>query len=215
MYISAVRLALALLGVVLGTGAASVASVQSGGPLKDPDAREIASYRLNVEGLGRVMRATHAMIEQIKKDPRVQERISLEAELTALEKKEEPSAADTARIEELEARRETFEDVQPEALTQAKTLGAMEAAVKSYALLSVPLAKEGMSPREYSKFFLALIRASLAASLQKAGLLKELPADVSRENVQFVIEHEDELQRMQQDFEGLGGAIKGAGGLAS
>jgi hypothetical protein len=194
----------AVAGVVRPPGAGPQRAPTAG----DPDYREIAAYRLTLDATAKVLRVTHAMVEELRKDPRVQERIQLESELTALERKEAPIPAEVTRIDDLRARREALdkEEVQPKALSQAQTLREMEAAVKQYQPLSRPLAQERMTPREFGKFFLALIQASLAASLQQAGMLKELPPDVSRENVQFVLEHQEELQKIQQEFQTLGGA---------
>jgi hypothetical protein len=60
-----------------------------------------------------------------------------------------------------------------------------------------------MSAREFSKFTLAMFGAALAASLQKSRMLKELPKEVNPDNVKFVLEHEAELQRLQEEMKAL------------
>ena len=64
------------------------------------------------------------------------------------------------------------------------------------------LAKENVTPREYAKFTMAMIQASLAAALQKGG--GKLPEGVSPENVKFMVDHETEMQQMQQSMWGGG-----------
>jgi len=40
--------------------------------------------------------------------------------------------------------------------------------------------------------------------LKKSGALKTLPPGVNAENVQFVLDHEAEIQRLQQSWASLG-----------
>jgi len=49
-----------------------------------------------------------------------------------------------------------------------------------------------------------LVQAGLAAGLQKAGMLKELPAGTNPANVKFVLDHQADLQQMQQKWQALG-----------
>jgi hypothetical protein len=62
----------------------------------------------------------------------------------------------------------------------------------------------GMAPREYATFMMAMLQASMVAGFKKSGMLKEIPKDVSAENVKFIEEHQKELEALQKEFQGLG-----------
>lgn len=49
-----------------------------------------------------------------------------------------------------------------------------------------------------------MIQSGMIAGMRKAGLVKEIPKDVSAENVRFVEEHEAELKALQEAWEQLG-----------
>jgi hypothetical protein len=170
----------------------------------DADAKEIASYRLTMDAVNKLKVAMQAAAAEARKDPKYQELGRVETELQALQKKDEPSEADQARVEELSTKREELKQELegPGLFNDASTLDEMEAAVRKQPLLSGALAKAGMPPREFAKFTFAMISASFAAGMQKSGMVKELPKDVNAENVKFILEHEAELQQLQQEFKG-------------
>jgi len=172
----------------------------------DADAKEIASYRLTMDAVNKLAVAMRAAAEEAKKDPRYQEVDRIKTELDTLRKKDEPSEAEQARIEELSTKQAALEKQieGPGLFNDANTLDDMEKAVRREPLLSGALAKAGMSPREFAKFTFAMVSASFAAGMQKSGMLKELPKDVNAENVKFIIEHEAELQKLQQEMKGSG-----------
>jgi hypothetical protein len=76
----------------------------------DADAKEVASYRLTMEAFNRMKVAWHAAAEEAKKDPKYQELARLETELETLRKKEEPSEAEQARIEELSTKQQQLKN---------------------------------------------------------------------------------------------------------
>jgi hypothetical protein len=170
----------------------------------DADAKEIASYRLTMDAVKKMEVAMRAAAEEAKKDPKYQELGRMEAELDALKDKEGPSEADQARIEELSTKHDQLEKQLegPGLFNDADSLDEMEQAVRKQPLLSGALAKAGMAPREFAKFTFAMLGAGMAAGMQKAGLLKELPKEVNAENVKFILEHEAELQKLQQEMNG-------------
>ena len=172
-----------------------------GSKLPDADAKELASYRLTMETVNKVAIATRAMVAGMKQDPEFQKLQKIRAELDALNKKEELTEADGARIEALQAEQETLEDASDLDLGSANSIDEMEAAVKKSPQVAKALQTAGLTPREYSKFMMAMIQASFAAGFKKAGMLKELPAGVNPDNVKFVEEHEAELKAMQAEFE--------------
>jgi hypothetical protein len=171
----------------------------------DADTKELASYRLTMDAVNKMAVAMRAAAVEAKKDPKYPELARIHTELETLKKKEEPSDAEQARIEELSTKQEQLEQEleRPGLFNDANTLDEMERAVRNQPLLSGALATAGMPPREFAKFTFAMIGASFAAGAQKAGLLKELPKEVNPENVKFVLDHEAELQKLQQEMKGL------------
>lgn len=175
-----------------------------GSGLPPGDAKELASYRLTMDTVKKVETATRALFAALKDDPKFQKLQQIEAELEALQKKEELTDAESERITALEAQKEALEDSQELNFGSANSLDEMEANVNKSPLVSKSLQQAGLTPREYAKFMMAMIQASFAAGFKKAGMLKELPAGVNPDNVKFVEEHEAELKAMQAEFEKMG-----------
>jgi hypothetical protein len=171
----------------------------------DADAKELSYYRLTLPNLQKVIAVNRALVQTIMQDPKVREGLKIDAELEALSKKDELSEADEKRMAELEARKEQLEDAMDNPLGgDARTLGEMEARIRNYPPMAQALQREGMTPREYAKFWLAFLQAGFAHGFQKSGMLKELPADVNPENVKFIDQHQAEIAAMQKEFEALG-----------
>ena len=173
-------------------------------PQADRDMKEIASYRLSMDTVKKVDVAMRAMFDEMARDPRFQASIKLEAELKALNAKEERTEADDRRIEELEREKEKIDSENPFDLGSANTLSEMEAQVQKVPPMANALRSAGLTPREYSKFMLAMLQAGMAAGMKKSGLIKELPKDFPAENVQFMLDHEAELTAMQKRWQELG-----------
>ncbi len=174
-------------------------------PQVDADAKEIASYRLNMDSIRKLDLAMRAIFAEMEKDPRQQALRKVEEELEALEKKEETTEADDARIEDLRQQKEKIEDEGPDNnLGNAKTLSEMEAQVRKVPAMNRALASAGLSAREYSKMMLAMVQASMAAGMKKGGLLKTLPKEINAENVKFIEDHEAELTAMQKEWQAMG-----------
>jgi hypothetical protein len=166
----------------------------------DADMKELASYTLTVDTLNKVDRAMQRINTEMKKDPRFIESAKLEAELKTLSDKEEPTEADDKRKEAIEARLDALKDNGMN-MGDAQSLSSMAAKIQSFPLFANALRAEGLAPREYSKFMLALLQAGLAAGMQKAGLLKTTPEGTNPANIKWVMEHEAELQKMQKTWE--------------
>jgi vacuolar-type H+-ATPase subunit I/STV1 len=82
------------------------------GAQADADMRELRGYRLTMAAVRQVDRATEAMVAEMKKDPKYQEYLKLEAEISALEKKGAPTEAEqklAADIAALESKEEWTE----------------------------------------------------------------------------------------------------------
>ena len=187
------------------TGALSTSSPAAQATLQaDRDMKEIASYRLSMDTVKKVDAAMRAMFDEMARDPRFQASIKLEAELKALNEKEERTEAEDRRIEELERERETMRSENPFNLDSANTLSEMEAQVQKVPPMANALRSAGLTPREYSKFMLAMLQAGMAAGMKKSGLIKELPKDFPAENVKFIEDHEAELAALQRQWQELG-----------
>ena len=171
----------------------------------DADLKEIANYKLTMETVEKVKVATRAMITEIKKDPKYQQLLKLEAEIDALEKKDPRTEADDEKLAALNEEKEKLESASdgPLSLGQANSLSEMEANIRKSPPIANALQSAGISPREYATFMMAMIQASMVAGFKKAGMMKELPKDVNPENVKFIEEHEAELKAMQAEFEKL------------
>ena len=176
-----------------------------GTPPSDADLKEIAKYKLTMETVEKVKVATRAMIAEIKKDPKYQQLMKLEAEIDALEKKDPRTEAEDEKLAALNDEKEKLEASAdgPLSLGQANSLSEMEANIRKSPPIANALQSAGMSPREYATFMMAMIQASMVAGFKKAGMMKELPKDVNPENVKFIEEHEAELKAMQAEFEKL------------
>ncbi|MBI4420979.1 MAG: hypothetical protein HY560_09155 [Gemmatimonadetes bacterium] len=200
---------------------------------RDPDGDELASYRLSMAVVNKVAVATRAMVAEAKKDPKYQQLLSVEAEIKAveaemktpaeieaLEAKDELTDAEAAKLEQL---REKFdarvEQLQPkleqlrakqekmeeaEDLGEWETLADMERRLLQYPPIAAGLRAAGLTPREYAKFMLAMWQAATVVAFKQQGLLKEMPAGISLENVKFLENHAAELGALQKEWEALG-----------
>lgn len=165
----------------------------------DTDLKELSTYTLTLDTLNKVDRATRAMIVELKKDPKFQEMERIEGELEALRKKDEPTEDETKRIETLEARREELKaSTDAFNMNSATSISEMADQIQKEPRMAGPLQREGLPPREFAKFMLAMVQAGFAAGMQKAGLLKNTPEGTNPANIKWVLEHEAEIQKLQQ-----------------
>jgi hypothetical protein len=177
--------------------------------LNDPDAKELAAYRLTVPTLNKVVVATRTMMAEMKKDPSFQDVARIETEINALEKKDELTQAEQERLDGLIAKKEALEDSMGGlSMSNARTLDDMVAQIKKIPPMMAGLDAAELSPREYSKFMLSMLQAGMVAGFKKAGMMKEIPKEVPAENVKFMEEHEAELKALQQEMQ----AAKNEGG---
>jgi hypothetical protein len=171
---------------------------------QDADAKELAGYRLTKEGLDRYVAVMHALAAEIKKDPRFAEMAKIQAEIERINSKDELTAADEKRLDELEDRLDRLEEATNLSMTDG-SLSDLEAQIRKNPPMMAALKAGGMAPRDYAKFTVILFQASMAVGMKRAGLLKELPKDISAENVQFVEQHEKELEALRRQMEALSG----------
>jgi hypothetical protein len=164
----------------------------------DADLRELSTYTLTLDTLNKVDRAMRGMMVEMRKDPKFQEIQRLQAELEALKKKDETTEAEDRRVETLGQRIEELEsEASPLRMNDAATISEMAAGIQKEPRLAGALRREGLTPREFSKFMLAMLQAGFAAGMQKAGLLKTTPEGTNAANIKWVIEHEADLKKMQ------------------
>jgi len=190
--------------VTFTLGAAVGALAQPKAAQTDPDTREIAQYRLTMEGVHKVAAATRAMAAEMKNDPRVLEMKKLDEQIQALETKEERTEAEEEQLEKLNARQEELERAFGGMIgSNPKSLSDMAARIEKVPAMAKALRAAGMTPREYSTFMLAMMQAAMVAGFQKSGMVKEIPKDVNPENVKFILDHEKELQALQKEMQSL------------
>jgi hypothetical protein len=70
---------------------------------------------------------------------------------------------------------------------------ALAARLESHPDLVAALQIAKLTPREYSKFAIALVAAHLAHEFLNAGVLKRVPSGAPAENVKFVEQHQAEI----------------------
>jgi Cu2+-containing amine oxidase len=171
------------------------------------DEKEIYNYILTMDMLRKVMRAMKSMAAGMMDDPKYKEVAALEAEIKKLEEKDQTleaglPEAEQERLENLRTKLEALENAEPDPMANAQTLTEMEAAVRKTPALATALQREGITPREYSKFWLTFLTAGLAHGLQKTyGPSKEAAKTVSPANLEFFRQNEKEIEALTKEFE--------------
>ena len=195
-----------VVGVVLVVPAAP-ALAQSTTTSLDRDAQEVKSYRLSMSVLQKLGAIHKAAAAARMKDPRYQQLAGRKAELAALEAKQEPTDAEQERMGVLAEEIERLEqsDDEDAALGNARTLSEMAGKIDTLPALAAAVRGAFMTTREFATAELALLQAGLAYGLQKAGRLKQLPDEVSKENVEFVRQHEREIEALRAEWETAAG----------
>ena len=195
--------------LVVALGAGGAAQIPG---LSAADNKELASYRLSMDTVNKVVVATRALFAEMKKDPKVQALMKTEAEIEALEKKEELTEAESERLEKLREQRDQQEEAVKAAnetgdMSNAQTIDEMEAQIKKHPRAMAAFNQAGLSPREYSKFMMTMMMAGMIAGFQKSGMIKDVPKElkdtIHPDNVKFVLDHGAELEAMQKEFKAL------------
>jgi len=185
--------------------AAAPAAAQLPG-VNDPDARELAAYTLSVPALDKALAATRNMVAAAKNDPRFKKQLALQAEIKALEAKEQPTDAEAARLEKARAELEAAEQsIFPTA--EHQTLADTEAALQKEPLIAKALADAGLAPREYAKLLFTYMASGAVAGMLEQGVIKEIPkeltATLNPANVTFFQTHKAEVEAFQKAMEAL------------
>lgn len=170
------------------------------------DEKELASYTLTMPTVKKVMAAAMLMAEEEARDPKVQEKARLKAQIDALQAKDELTAAQEAELEKLLERLDALEEAEDKnesPLENAKSLADMEAAIKAHPGAMRAMSSAGITPREFARCMMAMLQASLVEGFSQGKAdLKNLPAGINPENVRFVREHKAELEAMQKAMAG-------------
>lgn len=195
------RMAL-VVGVVLVAPVAPALAQSTATPL-DRDAQEVKSYRLSMSVLQKLGAIHEAAAAARMKDPRYQQLAGKKGELATLEAKQEPTDAEQERMGALAEEIERLEqgDDEDASLGNARTLSEMAGKIDALPALAAAVRGAGMTTREFATAELALVQAGLAYGLQKAGQLKQLPDEVSKENVEFLRQHEQEIKALRAEWE--------------
>jgi hypothetical protein len=192
-------------GVLLLCSALVVLSSSAIGAQPPAELKEIEAYRLTPEGLRKVIAVNRTLVQEMLKDPKLQQAMTLRQEIERLHDKDELSAAEDARLNDLEQRMEQLEQEAANPLGgDVQSLAEMEARIRTYPPMMQALQREDLAPREYATFWLVFLQAAVVHGFQQSGMLKALPAGVHPENVKFIAEHASDIEAMQKEFEALG-----------
>jgi phage terminase small subunit len=185
------------------------------------DEKELAAYKLTTPTLNKVVAVMRSMAQEMMKDKyqqamKIDKQITdVEAQVEKLEAKTEMTEADGKKVEALneqleqlrtqkEQLEETIDSDNPMA-SNPKTLTEMEENIRKVPVFTRALEREGLSPREYSKFMLAMLQAGIVHGFSQGKVdYSKLPPGVNADNVKFIDEHKAELEAMQKEFAALG-----------
>lgn len=197
------RVYAATLAVLLGA-APGMAVAQAAAAQASPDQRELQAYVLSMDVLNKVAKANRTAMAAkdaaAAKDPAQQRLAKKKAELAALEAKDEPSEAEQERMMVLSdeiARAEEEDDGEVDVdWNEAMTIAGMARRIDTTPEAAAAVRAVGLSSREYATASLALLHASLADAMLKQKLLKQVPPEVSKRNLEFVQAHAKEIEAL-------------------
>ena len=199
------RVALALVGGAALAATVVVFAARAGQDVSESDTRELREYRLTMPKVRQMNEAYVAFFRSLQSDPHFQALQRAREELRVLEHKDELTAADERRIEQLERQIAKAEDVGSFDVSEQQSLSEMADAIEKRAPLAAAVRSAGLMPREFAKIQMSLLQAMFAHGFMKAGTARELPKEVPPENVAFVREHEAELKAMPRQWQGVAG----------
>ena len=169
----------------------------------DSDLQEVQSYRLSMDGIRKLTAVYKAAAAAEAKDPRRQQIAKKKAELKALESKEEPTAAEQERMAALSdeiARLEESADSDV-TLNGATTLSEMARRLDAVPAFAAAVRGAGMTTREFATAQLSLLQTGIAYALLKSSPGKQPPPGVSKENLEFMRLHEQEIEALRATWE--------------
>jgi hypothetical protein len=173
------------------------------------DEAELKAYRLSMEKIRKFAAAGEAMVKAIEADPRFKATAALKKEIEALQNKDELTAAEEKRLDDLRAKLEAEEaknDGQ-ENDNNAQSLDDMARRIEKIPALAAAIRSAGLTPREYSLLSLATMQAMMAHGFQKASGGKELPKEIAAtvlaDNIKFIADNEAEIMRIMERLKAL------------
>jgi len=186
------------------------AAFAQGTSAADRDAAELKNYRLTMVKIRQLGQAGAAIAKAAQADPRYQAEKALDREIETLEKKEQLTAAEEKRLEELRAKKEAAEaeaDAKEPGQSKDESLDETARRIEREPAFAGAIRSAGLTPREYALVSMVTFQAMLAHSLQKSLEGKELPkeaaAGVLAENIKFVADNEAEITRLLQQLQTL------------
>jgi hypothetical protein len=178
--------------------AAPVAPAQA-----DRDLQEVRSYRLSMDVVRKLSAVYKAATAAEAKDPRRQQIAEKKAELKALESKEEPTDAEQERMATLADEIARLEESAASDLTLegATTLSEMARRLDGVPAFAAAVRGAGMTTREFATAQLALLQTGIAYALLKSSPGQQPPPGVSKDNLEFMRLHEQEIEALRATWE--------------
>jgi len=146
------------------------------------------------EAIAQTMTAIHAGADVTEQ--------ALKQEIETLEKKDELTAAEEKRLEDLRTKLEEQEEKNDRESgdNNAQTLDDMARRIESVPEMGKAIRSAGLTPREYSLISLVTMQSMMVHGFQKAAGGKELPKEVAgtvlEDNIKFVAANEAEIMRL-------------------
>jgi len=171
-----------------------------------PDQKALAAYKLTMPTVRKAAAAIKRFNDIAAKDPKAQELAKIEAEIEALNQKDELTEADEARLEKLRARGEALErEIDAEnGPDNADTIADLEKRIAARPEARAALAAEGLTAREFAMTFMALLQAAMVVGFSQGKVdMAKLPPGINPENIRFVQENEAELKQLQAVMGGV------------
>ena len=182
-----------------GVAAAAPAPAQAA----DRDLQEVQSYRLSMEVIRKLAAVYKAAAAAEAKDPRRAQIAKKKAELKALESKEEPTDAEQERMAALSDEIARLEESADSGVTLdgATTLSEMARRLDAVPAFAAAVRGAGMTTREFATAQLSLLQTGIAYALLKSSPGKQPPPGVSKENLEFMRLHEQEIEALRAAWE--------------
>jgi hypothetical protein len=177
--------------------AAAPAPAVAQGNTSAADTREVLAYRLTMPKLQQLNRAMADLQRQRDTDPAYQQVQKKKQELKALAKKDDPTDAEVERMARLEEEIAEAEAAEEEPEEGDQSLSAMAARMAADPRIGGALQRAGLAPREAAIMQLAFFQAAITAEMLETGTIKEMPKDVSAENVKFYQAHKAEIAALK------------------
>jgi hypothetical protein len=155
------------------------------------DDRELMHYRLTPEVLSKAESVAQAFAANVEKDPRMKRRLDAQREIAVLEKKDDLTEAEEARLEELQG---IVGDQPVDLGINGGSLTEISAQLTKIPAMSAALKTAGMAPRDMAKFVVTAVQAAMVSGLQAAGM--PVPPGAAGENVRFVAANQAAIERI-------------------